>query len=262
MECTLTTCLHGAPPRRQNTARHHLRTGTCCPTKRGHLCQLNSVVFVRVSGKGSIARYRSFFKRFEVPLFVITDLDTIDDGFDKLESTEAAKILRSDLLQKVDLLNAAAGFSGGAKADAIKEAQKSPGIQDLWATVCAARVAFDEDKNRYADLDAAVRAFFAWEKKSIRRESIRRAEQVEVKSAKLALIWELRKTGVFVLEKGALEDYFPAEVTGPDKPSRAQAFRNTVTQREQILPLSPQQICPVTSKVSSEFEFIFSTIFA
>lgn len=225
-------------------------------------CRSNSVDFVRVNGKGSIARYRSFFKRFEVPLFVITDLDTIDDGFDKLEPTDAAKNLHSELLQKADLANADAGLSGAAKAEAIKDAQANPGIQHLWTAVRAAKIAFDEDKNRYADLDAAVDAFFAWEKKNIRRECIRRAEQADVKMAKLALIWELRKDGVFVLEQGALEDYFPAEVKGSDKPSRAQDFRKAFSKREQILPLSPQQTCPVTGKVSSEFEFMFSAIFS
>src|SRR3990172_3372424 len=54
-------------------------------------CRSCSVAFVRVSGKGSIARYRSFFARFEVPVFVITDLDTVDDGFEKLDLTESAK---------------------------------------------------------------------------------------------------------------------------------------------------------------------------
>jgi len=87
------------------------------------------------------------------------------------------------------------------------------------------------------------------------------AEQADIKTAKLALIWELRKDGVFVLEQGTLEDYFPSGVEGSDKPSKAQAFRNNFIQREQILPLSPQQTCPVTGKVSSEFEFIFSKIF-
>lgn len=170
--------------------------------------------------------------------------------------------MRSELLQKADLANADAGLSGASKAEEIKDVQANPGIQQLWTVVRAAKIAFDEDKNRYADLDAAVDAFFAWEKKNIRRECIRRAEQTDVKMAKLALIWELRKNGVFVLERGALEDYFPAEVTGSDKPSRAQAFRNAFIQREQILALSPQQTCPVTGKVSSEFEFMFSTIFS
>ena len=170
--------------------------------------------------------------------------------------------LRFLLLQKADLANAEAGLSGAKKTEAIKDVQANKGLHQLWADVRAAKAAFDADKNGYAELDAAVDAFFAWERKNIRRECIRRAEQTEVKTAKLALIWELRKTGVFVLEQGALEDYFPAEVTGPDKPSRAQAFRSTFTQREQILPLSPQQTCPTTGKASSEFEFIFSAIFS
>ena len=188
-------------------------------------CRSNSVAFVRVSGKGSIARYRSFFKRFDVPLFVITDLDTIDDGFDKLEPTDAAKNFRSELLNKVDLANAGAGLSGTVKAEVIKTAQTNKGIQQLWTDVRAAKIAFDEDKSRYSDFEAAVDAFFAWEKQNIRRECIRKAEETDVNAAKLALIWELRKDGVFVLERGTLEDYFPAEVTGSDKPSRAQDFR-------------------------------------
>jgi len=40
----------------------------------------------------------------------------------------------------------------------------------------------------------------------------------------------------FVFE--LLDDYYPAGVTGPDKPSRAQAFREAFDTREKILPLS------------------------
>ena len=38
MECNLTTCLHGSPPRRQTTARCHLRKKTFCPNKQSYLC--------------------------------------------------------------------------------------------------------------------------------------------------------------------------------------------------------------------------------
>ena len=225
-------------------------------------CRSSSVAFVRISGKGSIARYRSFFKRFEVPIFVITDLDTIVDGFDKLDPTEVSKALRSDLLQKVDKANADVEFPSMAKTEAMKEAQANPGIQHLWRVVREAKIAFDRDRSKYTDLDAAVDAFFAWEKKNIRADCIRKAEQADINAAKLALIWELRKDGIFVLEQGALEDYFPAEIKGVDKPSKAHAFRNAFTLREQVFPLSSQQTCPVTGKVGSEFEFIFSQIFS
>jgi hypothetical protein len=214
-----------------------------------------------VGGKGSIARYRSFFARFDVPVFVITDLDCLDNDFDKLGPSEAAKTLRAELIQKADAVNAAAGVGAVVKADDVKKAQAKPELRRLWEDVRTAKAAYDEDKNQMAQLDAAVEAFFAWEKKNIRRDCIRKAEQAQVKTTKLALLWELRKQGVFVLERGALEDYYPPEVTGADKPSKAQAFRSAFDTREKILPLCPQQTCPTTGKVSSEFEFISSSIF-
>jgi putative ATP-dependent endonuclease of OLD family len=179
-----------------------------------------------------------------------------------LDLTEPAKALRSELIQKADAANAGEGIAAVVKADDIKSVQAKPEIWRLWDVVRAAKLAFDDDKTRYPELEAAIEAFFAWEKKNVRRECIRKAEQAEVKAAKLALIWELRKAGIFVLERGALDDYYPPEVTGFDKPSKALAFRNAFSRREQVLPLSPQQTCPTTGTVSSEFEFIFSTIFA
>lgn len=224
-------------------------------------CRSRSVAFVRVGGKGSIARYRSFFAKFDVPVFVITDLDCLEDDFDKLDPSETAKTLRTELIQKVDAANAAAGVGAIAKTDDVKKAQAKPEIRRLWEDVRTAKNAYHADKTKMAELDAAVDAFFAWEKKSIRRDCIQKAEQVEVQTTKLALIWELRKKGVFVLEHGALDDYYPAGITGPDKPSRAQAFREAFDTRDKILPLSPQQTCPLTGKVSTEFEFVCSTIF-
>lgn len=224
-------------------------------------CRSRSVAFVRVGGKGSIARYRSFFAKFDVPVFVITDLDCLQDDFDKLDPSDNAKALRTELIQKVDAANAAAGVPTVAKTDDIKKAQEKLEIRCLWEDVRAARTAYDADKAKVVELDAAVDAFFAWEKKNIRRDCIQRAEQADIQATKLALIWELRNKGVFVLERGALDDYYPAGVAGPDKPSRAQAFREAFATREQILPLSPQQTCPVTGKVCVEFEFICSTIF-
>jgi predicted ATP-dependent endonuclease of OLD family len=225
-------------------------------------CRSCSVAFVRVGGKGSIARYRSFFGRFDVPVFVITDLDSFDDEFDKLDPTETAKELRSVLIQKADAANAAGNVDAVVKTEDIKSAQAKSEIRRLWEVVRTAKTAYDADKSRFQELDTAVETFFTWEKKNIRRECVRKAESAEVKAAKLALIWELRKKGVFVLERGALDDYYPAEVIGPDKPSRAQAFRKACATMERMVQLSPQQTCPSTGKVSSEFEFICSSIFA
>jgi putative ATP-dependent endonuclease of OLD family len=225
-------------------------------------CRSRSIAFVRVGGKGSIARYRRFFAKFDVPVFVISDLDCLENDFDKLDPSDAAKQLRTDLIQKVDAANAAAGIGTAARIDDVKKAQAKPEIRRLWDNVRAAKATYDVNKSKLSELDAAVDAFFAWEKKSIRRDSIQKAEQPEVKAIKLALIWELRKKGVFILERGTLDDYYPAGVTGPDKPSRAQAFRDSIKTREKLLSLSPEQTCPITGKVSREFEFVCSAIFS
>jgi len=224
-------------------------------------CRSRSVAFVRVGGKGSIARYRSFFAKFDVPVFVITDLDCLQDDFDKLDPSDNAKALRTELIQRVDAVNAAAGLAAVAKADDIKKAQVKPEIRRLWEEVRAAKAAYDKDKTKMADLDMAMEAFFAWEKKNVRRDCLQKAEQADVKTTKLALIWELRKKGVFVLERGALDDYYPVEVTGPDKPSRAQAFRTAIDSRDKVVALCPEQTCPATGKVAPELEFVCSAIF-
>lgn len=220
-----------------------------------------SVAFVRVSGKGSIGRYRSFFGRFDVPVYVITDLDTVDEGFDKLDPSEQAKSLRIGLIQKADAVTATLESSHFPKSSDIRDAQAKPEIRQLWEAVRSARAAFEADNTKFPELEAAVSAFFAWEKKNIRRECIRKAEEAEVRESKLALIWELRKQKVFVLERGALDDYYPPEVTGHDKPSKAQSLRTVCSDRETVLLLSPQQECPNTGRVQSEFEFVFSSIF-
>lgn len=224
-------------------------------------CRLRSVAFVRVGGKGSIARYRSFFRRFDVPVFVITDLDALIDGFDKLEPSEAALRLRSDLLQKIDATTAKGDAVPSPNTEAIKREQARREPRDLWADVRAARVEYDRDRSRFGELDAAVEAFFAWEKRPIRVECLREGTAPGISEAKAALIAELRSQGVFVLARGALEDYYPEGIAGPDKLAKASAFRESVRTKEQMLGLSSRVKCPRTAAAVTEHQCMCSAIF-
>lgn len=224
-------------------------------------CRTHSVAFVRVGGKNSFARYRSFFSRFDVPVFVIADLDALLDGFEKLEPSTTAKGLQSRLVQVIDKCNEEDRAVTRLKAEDIKQAHSSNDLKHLWNAVKAAELEYKKDKTAIAKLDAAVDAFFAWEKKNIRRECLQKARHPSVKQAKLELIWELRLQNVFVLEQGALDDYYPAHIMGPDKPSKAQDFARKCNQRADMLAVSPYQTCPVTNRTMTEFEFICSTIF-
>lgn len=226
-------------------------------------CRAHSVVFVRVGGKGSIARYREFFSLFKVPIFVIADMDALVDGFDKLDPSETAKSIREKLLNAVDAEIDRTGANSIPKTDDIKNAQAKSDIRALWESVREAKRQFDTDPTTFETLDAAMRDFFAWERKNLRRDVLSAATSSEVKEFKLALIWELRRGGTFILERGALDGYYPADLPGgsTDKPKRAQHFIDAHDTREKVLPLSSQQTCPDSGMVATEFEFIFSRIF-
>jgi hypothetical protein len=225
-------------------------------------CRTCSVAFVRVGGKGSFARYRSFFSRFDVPVYVITDLDTLLEDFNKIDPSDTAKDLKGKLVQLIDQANEQEGTTATVKADDVKRAHDQRDLRQMWNAVKEAKRHYESDRSAIAQLDEAVEAFFAWEKKNIRRECLQKAEHPLVKRAKLDLIWELRKSNVFVLEAGALDDYYPANIEGPDKPSKAQDFTRKYTERANLLPLSPNQTCPTTNCTQTEFEFICASIFS
>lgn len=226
-------------------------------------CRAHSVAFVRVGGKGSIARYRDFFDIFEIPIFVIADLDTVIDGFDKLGPSETAKDLHGELIQAINSSIEAADEPPTPKADDIKKAQGQPGVKALWDDVREAKKEFDADPTKFDALDGAMKEFFAWERKNLRQDCLTEAACPEVKRLKLALIWELRKAGTFILERGALDDYYPENLPGgnSDKPHRAQQFIAAHDTRDKVLALSPEQTCPDTAKEATEFEFIFASVF-
>jgi putative ATP-dependent endonuclease of OLD family len=52
----------------------------------------------------------------------------------------------------------------------------------------------------------------------------------------------LRATDVYVLARGAIEQYYPETITGPDKPSRAQDFCSKVATRDAILACCDEQM--------------------
>jgi len=225
-------------------------------------CRSKSVSFIRVGGKGSIARYRSFFDRFSVPVHVIADLDALDDDFPKLGPSEEAIKLRNTLLEKADAKIMTEESLPAPNTDTIRKAHGRNEIRQLWESVREAREKFNDSADNFPELQQAVDKFFAWERKRPRRICIEKASSEDVKQAKKAVIWELRKSGIYVLERGAIEDYYPKQHMGSDKPEKAQSFCRQFTKRDDILPLSATQECPISGAKKTEFEFIFSSIFS
>lgn len=121
-----------------------------------------------------------------------------------------------------------------------------------------------EDKDRtpenLATMTNAVDAFFAWEANDERLRLLSVSTTPEVIAAKHALLEELRKQNVFVLSRGAIEEYYTPSIVGGEKPARAQQFRREITTKEAILACCDN--LPHLDGTCSEFELILKPIFS
>ncbi len=219
------------------------------------------VVFARITGKGNIRRYREFFTRFGVRVPVIADLDLLVNGFDHIAPDNSVKTARDELLAKVDEL--IVPDTNGPSAKDAKNAHDSGELRGLWRKVRESQAKLQAGTCTQAEHDAAVEAFFAWQRKDDRLAVLRTSADAQMISLKHRLLEMLRAVDVYVLERGAIEQYYPDTITGADKPSRAQDFCSKVATRDAILACCGEQECMRDGHMVTEREFtlIFSKIF-
>lgn len=221
------------------------------------------VHFARITGKGNIRRYRDFFKRFAVRVPVIADLDLLLNGFQHIAPSQALRSARDKLLAKVDELivpDADSNVPSGADA---RDAHDSGELRGLWRRVRERQTKYQAGTCTQDDLNQAVEAFFAWQRKSDRLAVLKNSDDPQLRQLQWQLLEMLRQVDVYVLERGAIEQYYPGNVTGSDKPSRAQDFCAKVVSREAVLACCREQefLRDGGSVSDKEFSLIFSSIF-
>ncbi len=220
-------------------------------------------LFARITGKGNIRRYREFFIRFGVRVPVIADLDLLVNGFDHIAPSDEVKTARDNLLAKVDgLIVPDANYDGPSTKEA-KDAHDSGELRGLWRRVRQCEAERKAGTCTQEDVDHAIETFFAWQRKSDRLAVLQNSTDGEMLQLKWRLLDMLRAVDVYVLERGAIEQYYPATITGGDKPSRAQDFCTKVATREAILACCGEQELERDGVRTREQEFslIFSGIF-
>jgi hypothetical protein len=111
-----------------------------------------------------------------------------------------------------------------------------------------------------AELEAVGRAFFEDEILKKRRAVLQMDTLPEILSSKRELLRLLRGEGICLLEKGEIEVYYPQEVTGQDKPSRALDFCEKIATRDKALTLCDSIPIPF-GPARPEFELIFERVF-
>ena len=214
-----------------------------------------STNLVKINGKGSFRRYREFFKRFAVDVAMLTDLDIITRDFDKIDPSTDALELRAQLLQEVDrLIDDANAIAEPSPRLLRAELQRDRALRIL-AEIQDARSCGDvERQTRFLE------EFFAFERTEPRLEILKDHSRKEIVSKKRLLLSKLRSDGVFVLEKGTIEDYYPEIVAGPDKPTKAQSFCSNVTTADEVRRLCHCITC--NGENVPELEVIIKGIFS
>ncbi|MBF5080952.1 AAA family ATPase [Quadrisphaera sp. INWT6] len=118
----------------------------------------HSVVFVRVSGKGSFARYRNFFGEFGVDVHIACDLDALTEGFDKLGPDDDSLRARDALMAHLQRLSQTS--ADDATSSSLKSLRGRGDVQGLWRTAVECHEAWRVDPKQFERLNAAVEAFF------------------------------------------------------------------------------------------------------
>lgn len=213
-----------------------------------------SVNLVKVNGKGSFKRYKEFFERFSVKVFLVTDLDILIQGFDKIDPSPEAEQLRSELLQEVDRLIDEANSLPDPPARLLRRELQRERANQIYAEIKEARSNGDVERQTNA-----LEEFFIFERTNPRLEILSDHSQESILAKKQDLFAELLKSGVFVLEKGAIESYYPSTVRGSDKPSKAQSFCTIVKTGDEVRELC--ELIEVENEQIPELEAIFRKIF-
>lgn len=211
----------------------------------------NSVSLVKINGKGSFKRYKDFFEKFDVKIYLITDLDIITEGFSKLDVAESAQRLREELLSEVDKIIEEENKKTPVNNKYLKEELQKEKRQAIFEKIKEAR--------KSGDTELAINSlevFFDFEWTKPRLEILEDFSRDTIIKKKRMLFSKLREDQVFVLEKGAIEAYYPGSIIKDDKPSMAQSFCEKITTLQDLSPL-----CNKLEDDKLEFEVILEQIF-
>ena len=217
--------------------------------------------FAKVNGKSSIRRYRQFFEHFGVRVTVIADLDLLVHEFAQIEPDAELQELRARLLERADALipeHTEEEMPSKKTADSMRGSSKA---RVLCANVIDAYKALDDGTGFVNDAERAYNAFYDYVRKDDRLEILKNSDDSALRGLLRQLLARLREKDVFVLERGAIEAYYPPDLDGSDKPSQAQDFCRRFASRDAILECCSALDGYEENGCSKEFEIIFRRIF-
>jgi putative ATP-dependent endonuclease of OLD family len=199
--------------------------------------------FCRIGGKGNIAKYKEFFTNFGVRTCIITDLDCLLDGYEHLGASTECDQLRQELIVLLDATAEEEGVQGKPNSKKIKDLQTSQTKKQQFSALVTKITEYRAGTATEAELRAVGDTFFSEVVESKRRQVLEESTKPEIIAQKKRLLRELRNDQVYVLAKGSIEAYYPENLAGNDKPTKAMEFCKTVKTKELLLTLCDDALC-------------------
>ena len=218
--------------------------------------QDKNIALVEVGGKGNFSKFRKFFESFGLKVSVLSDLDVLIKDFNHLDASKDAVNLRGELIQRLDQRVNELNIEPELTGKRVKSVVKNPRWVEKYET--AKEIIHEVMKAEAVTPEQIVtlHELFSWEADESRYTVI--STDDDVKTDVVALIDLLRTEGVYILSKGAIEEYYPDDVTlNCSKPERALKVIEIVTSQEFAKALS----VPLAEGRPTELEEIFQHIF-
>jgi predicted ATPase len=178
-----------------------------------------NIPIISINGKSNVKRFINFYNSFHIECFCIVDSDALIEGFEKFEVSETIAKDRSDLFVSIDKIAEEQATKGDLKSEKIKELTSRYTWQDRYKRLKELGYKIIKGEKPSEEEIAELELLFSEESNSKRRQ-IFTDNSITLKG-KYELLEKLRALNIFILSKGAIENYYPAGVTGDDKPTKA-----------------------------------------
>jgi len=216
----------------------------------------NNIGLVEVGGKGNFSKFRRFFESFGLKVSILCDLDVLIKDFHHLGASEAAQQLRQGLIRRLDNHISEFEVTAELTGKRVKNKVKNPRWVAKYETAKDIIKTISESGNVTPDQIESLNSLFIWESEEARYIVL--STNDTIKNDLVALLDILRSEGIYILSKGAIEDYYPEGVTvSCSKPERAVKVIEHIVSAEMAINLS----LPLSEGRATEFEEIFSNIF-
>lgn len=215
-----------------------------------------NVMFVKTGGKGSISRYRDFFKNFNVAVHVITDLDSLAEGFKHLTVDQGLKRQHSVLMAAVNEYLPEESSPNSEKVGKIV-ARRNSGA--LWRAAQGHLSAWREarDEVEAQAVEQVLEELFDLGQGHSKESILASPPTTSIEEQRDAVIVGLARERVYVLRRGDLEVYCGGSASS-EKVEASIAFCKEITTIEQYSGRLGGEAEPMLEELRDIFAQVFA----